>query len=70
MFNLWNGIRIAAVLLYPFMPVKSQLIWKALGMGKQIETSSLEEEMRFYTPSDIAPIDKIPPIFPRIEEKV
>ncbi|HNT42903.1 MAG TPA: methionine--tRNA ligase [Syntrophorhabdaceae bacterium] len=70
MFNLWNGIRIAAVLLYPFMPGKSQLIWKALGIGKSIETCDLEEEMRFYTPSDIAPIDKIPPVFPRIEETV
>jgi len=70
MFNLWNGIRVAAVLLYPFMPVKSQLIWKALGISRQIEACSLEEEMRFYAPSDIAPIDKIPPVFPRIEETV
>ena len=68
MFNLWNGIRIAAMLLNPFMPTKSQAIWKALGIGKQIETANWDEEMRFYTPSDTAPIDKIAPVFPRIEE--
>jgi methionyl-tRNA synthetase len=67
MFNLWNGIRIAAFLLNPFMPTKSQDIWKALGLGRRIEDSTFEEEMRFYTPSDTAPIDKIAPIFPRIE---
>ncbi|MBP1749287.1 MAG: metG [Deltaproteobacteria bacterium] len=68
MFNLWNGIRIAAMLLNPFMPTKSQAIWKALGIGRQIETANWDEEMRFYTPSDTAQIDKIPPVFPRIEE--
>lgn len=67
MYNLWNGIRIAAYLLNPFMPTKSQEIWKALGLGRRIEDSLFEEEMRFYTPSDVAPIDKIAPVFPRIE---
>ncbi len=54
MYNLWNGIRIAAMLLNPFMPTKSQEIWKALGIGRQIENANWDEEMRFYTPSDTA----------------
>jgi len=70
MFNLWNGIRIAAMLLNPFMPTKSQEIWKALGIGRQIEDANWDEEMRFYTPMDAAPIDKIAPVFPRIEDNV
>jgi methionyl-tRNA synthetase len=49
------------------MPVKSQEIWKALGIGKSIENASFDEEKRFYLPGDIATIDKIAPIFPRIE---
>lgn len=67
MYNLWNGIRISAMLLNPFMPTKSQEIWKALGLGRCIENCSFDEEMRFYTPSDAATIDKIAPVFPRIE---
>lgn len=70
MYNLWNSIRIVAVLFHPFMPRKSQLIWAALGIGKTIEEAVFDREMSFYTPSDVAQIDKIAPIFPRIDEKV
>jgi methionyl-tRNA synthetase len=67
LYNIWNSLRVVAMLLYPFMPVKSNLIWKALGLGKAIETSSFDEEKVFYRPHDIGPIDKIAPVFPRIE---
>ena len=30
LYNIWNSLRIVAVLFYPFMPVKSQEIWKAV----------------------------------------
>jgi methionyl-tRNA synthetase len=68
LYNIWNGLRIGALLLYPFMPEKSQVAWAALGIGREIEKSSFEEEKVFYFTEDISYIDKIKPIFPRIEE--
>jgi methionyl-tRNA synthetase len=68
LYNIWNGLRIGALLLYPFMPEKSQVAWAALGIGREIEKASFEEEKVFYFTEDISYIDKIKPIFPRIEE--
>jgi methionyl-tRNA synthetase len=67
LYNVWNGVRIAALLLYPFMPGKTAEVWKALGIGKAIDKASFEEEKRFYHAGDLAPIGKVAPIFPRIE---
>ncbi|HOJ44000.1 MAG TPA: methionine--tRNA ligase, partial [Syntrophorhabdaceae bacterium] len=67
MYNLWNGIRISALLFYPFMPVKSQNIWEAIGIKRPIDKVLLEEEEAFYYTEDISEITKISPIFPRIE---
>ena len=67
LYNIWNSLRIVAVLLYPYMPVKSEAIWNALGIGKPIEKVLFENEKGFYFTDDIGTIDKIKPIFPRIE---
>ena len=67
LYNIWNSLRVAAMLLYPFMPEKSNLIWKALGIGKSIETVRFDDERNFYRSDDTGLIDKIAPIFPRIE---
>lgn len=67
LFNIWNGLRIAAMLLYPFMPDKSQVIWNVLGIGRQIEKASFERETVFYLDEGISHIAKIKPVFPRIE---
>jgi methionyl-tRNA synthetase len=56
------------MLLYPFMPTKSEAIWNALGIGKPIEKILFENEKVFYFTDDLGTIDKIKPIFPRIEE--
>jgi len=49
------------------MPEKSQQIWKAIGIGRSIEQTNFNDEKRFYLPDDISTIDKIAPVFPRIE---
>ncbi|HOJ71454.1 MAG TPA: methionine--tRNA ligase [Syntrophorhabdaceae bacterium] len=67
MYNLWNGLRIAALLLSPFMPEKSQKIWEALGIKNPIEAARFEDEEGFYYREDISEITRISPIFPRIE---
>ena len=67
LYNIWNSLRIVAMLLYPFMPQKSNLVWKALGIGRSIENVSFDKEKEFYCPEDLSPIDKIAPLFPRLE---
>ncbi|MCX8023226.1 MAG: methionine--tRNA ligase [Syntrophorhabdaceae bacterium] len=66
-YNIWNGIRITAMLLYPFMPEKSQKIWEAIGIDKYIGSSDFDHEKGFYFTEDIKLLHKIKPIFPRIE---
>jgi len=56
------------MLLYPYMPAKSETIWNALGISKPIEKILFENEKIFYFMDDLGSIDKITPIFPRIEE--
>jgi methionyl-tRNA synthetase len=67
LYNIWNGVRIAALLLYPFMPSKTAQVWRALGIGRDIEKASFEDERHFYVEAGHSPIVKIPPLFPRIE---
>lgn len=67
LYNVWNGVRIAALLLYPFMPTKTAQVWKAIGIGRNIEQVDFTEELAFHYESDLAPIQKVPPLFPRIE---
>jgi methionyl-tRNA synthetase len=66
LYNIWNGVRISALLLYPFMPTKTAQVWKAMGIGREIEKAVFDEERRFYFEADHSPIQKIPPLFPRI----
>lgn len=68
LYNIWNGIRIATLLFYPFMPSKTAQAWKALGIGRDIEEVTFEEERQFYYADDLSSIQKVPPLFPRIEE--
>ncbi len=67
LYNVWNGVRIATLLLYPFMPTKTAQVWKALGIGRDIEKSNFDEEKRFYHAGGLATIGKVPPVFPRLE---
>ncbi|MGD0230495.1 MAG: methionine--tRNA ligase [Syntrophorhabdales bacterium] len=67
LYNIWNGVRICTLLLYPFMPSKTAEAWKSLGIGRDIEKAVFDEERAFYHASDLSPIDKIRPLFPRRE---
>ncbi|OPY70930.1 MAG: Methionine--tRNA ligase [Syntrophorhabdaceae bacterium PtaU1.Bin034] len=69
LYNIWNGVRISTLLLYPFMPSKTARIWKALGINRDIEKASFEDEKHFYHAGDLSSIEKTPPLFPRIETK-
>ncbi|MGA3174117.1 MAG: methionine--tRNA ligase [Syntrophorhabdales bacterium] len=65
--NIWNGVRISTLLLFPFMPSKTAIAWRALGMSREIERASFDDERRFYHAGDLATIDRIQPLFPRRE---
>ncbi len=67
LYNIWNSLRITALLLYPFMPTKSGVIWNALGMDQPMEKLSFDDEKTFYFTENMGIIDKIKPVFPRIE---
>ncbi len=53
MFNIWNALRLIAVLLYPFMPEAAEKIWKQLGLR------SLTDETRQSFSKDKIGIPKI-----------
>jgi methionyl-tRNA synthetase len=67
LFNIWNGVRIATMLLHPFMPEKTGIIWNALGKPDTVESVTFENERVFYHSDELAVIEKVPPIFPRVE---
>ncbi len=70
LYNLWNGVRIATLLLHPFMPEKTQEIWKAIGLNTPISAATDDRERSFYyDAAGLSTIDKIPPLFPRIDMK-
>jgi methionyl-tRNA synthetase len=70
LYNLWNGVRIATLLLHPFMPEKTQEIWKAIGLNTPISAATDDRERSFYYDAEgLSTIEKIPPLFPRIDMK-
>ena len=69
LYNIWNGVRICTLLLYPFMPSKTASAWKALGINRDIEKAAFDEERVFYHADDLSPIERIAPLFPRRERE-
>lgn len=83
MFNIWNSLRLASVLIYPFMPDTAEKIWNQLGLKsilKETEQSIPEEASG---ESDVYPatygwdwkpgydikVSKGDQLFPRIDTK-
>ena len=67
-YNILECCRIIALLISPFMPEKSQEIWKQLG----IEEDILEASMEKASWGGIKPgvqVEKGKPLFPRLDEK-
>lgn len=69
LFAVCEVMRNVAVLLYPFMPVKAQEIWTALGIRDDIPGGHLDEALRWReTWEDVsARIAPLKALFPRIE---
>ncbi len=80
MFSLWNGLRLASLLLYPFMPETAEKIWKQLGLKSltdEVKDSIQAEAENNYPPAfgwewkPAYPVKVIKgeQLFPRIEKK-
>ncbi len=63
-----NILANVAVMLHPVMPKTTQSIASSLGF--EINTDSYEKIIKHSSILDTFTIEKIPPLFPRIEEKV
>ncbi len=67
LYNLAESIRLTTILIYPFMPVKAQEIWRQLGLKSDLGKVSLEEETYW---GNLKPGTLVKPgeiIFPRLE---
>jgi len=69
LYNLSESLRLVALYLYPVMPLTSQKIWNALGMGKEINECRLDEESPWGRLSPGTAIQPGAQLFPRIDQK-
>jgi methionyl-tRNA synthetase len=83
MFNVWNGLRLTSVLLYPFMPDTSEKIWKQLGLKSILSETGESIPEKASGDSDVYPaifgwdwkpgyeiqVSKGEQLFPRIDTK-
>ncbi|MDX9714920.1 MAG: methionine--tRNA ligase subunit beta [Dissulfurispiraceae bacterium] len=67
MFDLWNALRVAAVLLAPFMPAAAEKIWQQLGL-RNISSEACQCIGQYsWMPDYPIKIFKGEALFPRIE---
>jgi methionyl-tRNA synthetase len=69
LYTLSESLRLIGLYLYPVMPSTSQKIWNALGVGKQIDSSRLNEEQHWGKITPGTPIQVGAQLFPRIDRK-
>ncbi len=66
LFNLAESIRIVSVLIMPFMPATSPVIWETLGITDE-SLSSWDSASTFGLYRTEAGVKKMPSLFPRID---
>ncbi|MCK5380336.1 MAG: methionine--tRNA ligase subunit beta, partial [Candidatus Latescibacteria bacterium] len=69
LYDLLETLRHLAVLLYPFMPKKSEQIWRQIGLSESLADQRIETLARW---DGLEPGTKLPqgePLFPRIESE-
>lgn len=67
LYHLAESIRLATILIYPFMPVKAQEIWKQLGLKSNLEDCRLEKDVQWGNLPSGLKVESGAIIFPRIE---
>lgn len=70
LYNTLESLRIAALLIYPFMPDSAERIWKDIGVPSDIKIArDLNTQSGWGKLPPGAPVTVGSPLFPRIEEK-
>lgn len=69
LYTLGEGIRIIAILIYPFMPQTALKIFKRLGLDEKVENVRLREIEEWGGLSSGLKVVKGEALFPRIEDK-
>lgn len=71
MFNIWNSLRVTALLVYPFMPSTAEKMWEQLGLKSLTEETNKAPEIFSWDwkPSYDIKVSKAEHLFPRIETK-
>jgi methionyl-tRNA synthetase len=67
MVSLLEALRLVSVLLAPFMPESCKIMWQAIGGEKPVTEQHLTACKEWSTVNPGTRIQKIPPLFPRIE---
>ena len=65
---LLEALRLTAVLLWPFMPASSESMWGAIGGDGRVDEQKLSSAGQWKIIHDGTRIQKIPALFPRIEQ--
>lgn len=69
MYNLAEVLRIAAILISPFIPVTAPKVWAQLGIADAFVNQRLDAAQRWGLLPAGTKVGKPEPIFPRIEDK-
>jgi len=69
LYNLAESLRLITILLYPFMPVKTNEIWEQLGIKKELKNVIFQKDLIWgkLEPGTFVKPGKV--IFPRIEKQ-
>ena len=68
LYNLAEVLRIAAILVSPFLPQTAPKIWNQLGLSAPLSSMRLKDAQRWGELPEGTRVNKAEPIFPRIEE--
>jgi len=70
LYNTLEALRIATILLSPFLPTAAQRVWDQLGVPDPLSSQRLDDARRWGGLPRGTPVRPGDPIFPRIEAKV
>ena len=69
LYNLAESLRLIALYLYPVVPGTAQKIWTAIGMGREISASRMEDEQSWGRLAAGTPVNLGQQLFPRIDTR-
>ena len=70
LYHLAEAIRLSTILIHPFMPVKTQEIWRQLGLKNNLKDVDLEKDAQWGNLPTALVIEPGEIIFPRIEVNI